>query len=135
MSDEVTITAETDLKLRFHSPEFDNKGWMETYVLSAAAPDFSASIKVYNLPYGTHPNDYFEQLSKELKGWNGQKDWGTIEGEYSLSARFKTIGLILLEVFLHSPNGDWTSTITMPIEPGQLENISKKLKTFFQPCG
>lgn len=133
MTNEVIINAKSTLALKFHGPEFDSKGVMQKYSVTITAPHFFSSVQVTRHPYETPPYDFFEEMNKEWKGWQGLKVWDAMTGEYSMSASFKPTGLILLVADINSQtsNTDWKSTLALPIEPGQLDNYTEKIRNFF----
>jgi len=131
--DELILRSEKETVLSFHSRRINGDGWVERYVVSAAARNFSASIEVENPPYGTSPDDLFAKLADNWSGWKGKKEWGAIEGEFNLVATTDSLGHITLSAELN-PNGYppcWSGTLTLVLDAGSLEEIANHAKMFF----
>ena len=131
--DEWVIKSEKEVKLTFHSRRFKADGWLDSYCITATARNFSAEIEVENPPYGLSPAEFFVSLAKEWSGWVGEKEWGAMEGECSLSASCDSIGHITLVVELN-PNPCppcWFGSVSLIVEAGQLEQLAHDAKVFF----
>jgi hypothetical protein len=124
--DSFTIQTEPNIKLLFDSPEYNQEGLLEKYQVSIFSKGLSVKLKADNPPYGHSPYKLFEQIANDWRGWNGEKGWGAMEGEYSLTATFAKTGHITLEEY-----NLWTVTAKIDIEAGQIENLAKKAKKFF----
>lgn len=133
--DEVLLKGEKEISVSFHSPEVNTEGWLEKYSVTISARSMAATVQVENAPYGTNPVDFFERVSNEWQGWNGEKDWASIEGEFSLAAKSDSTGHIevttRLEPSFYAPC--WSSEVTLVVEAGQLEPLYRKFKAFFYP--
>ena len=126
------ITNGDEIMIEFHSPEIDSTGWVEYYSLSLSGVDMTSSIRVCNPPYGESPSDFFSMLANNWKGWVGEKNWASLEGEYSLSASVDRTGHITLitKVFSGSHVPFWSSEVALTIEAGLLESIANGFKDF-----
>ena len=131
--DELVIKSEREVMLTFHSRRFNSEGWLERYFITANARNFNATIDVENLPYGMSPAEFFVQVANEWTGWKGTKEWGAIEGEYNLIATCDSTGHITLDVELNrnSFSPGWSGTLSLMIEAGQLEQLARDAKVFF----
>jgi hypothetical protein len=131
--DELVIKSEREVMLTFHSRRFSSTGWLDSYSISARARNFSAQIEVENPPYGLSPAGFFAELADDWTGWKGQKGWGAIEGEYNLSATSDSLGHITLVAELNPNNvpPDWSGSVSLIVEAGQLEQLAYNAKEFF----
>ncbi len=94
-------------------------------------PNFEGSGRVYAYE-PAHMAAFFRDLAAHWQGWSGQKEWGSLEGELSLTATSDSTGHTSLAVRMRSGPYpfDWTLTAMLLIEAGQLEPIAKKMQKF-----
>ena len=131
--DEFVIRSEMEAKITFDSRQFDNSGWLTSYVISIEARGFRAKREVENLPYGSSPSRLFCDLAKDWAGFKGKKEWGAIEGEFNLSASADAIGHVTLvaEILPTYAMPCWSAEVSIEIDAGQLERIASDAKEFF----
>lgn len=124
---EFEIKSEGGYGITFHSQEHDENGWLSYYSVKLIAPTMSAIVQVDNAPYGISPVGLFEQIANEWQGWKGKKTWGSLEGEFDLTATSDSTGHITLVVSLYSGTFSPCSKMVseFEIESGQLENHKK----------
>lgn len=126
MSVEVTITSAHDgTTLRL----FD----LDAFYFAAAlrGPNVQAIARVYVY----EPGDlaaFFRELAEQWRGWEGKKEWRSLEGELSLAATVDSTGHVSLLVNLRSCTGpfDWEVRAALPVEAGQLDGISSQVELF-----
>lgn len=132
----IELKSEKEILALFHSPQINNDGYLESYSVTVSSQAMEATVRVENSPYGTNPADFFEQIAREWQGWSGDKEWGAMEGEFSLEASSDSTGhietTIKLQPSFYSPC--WSAEVTLIIEAGQLEGIARKFKSFFYPA-
>jgi hypothetical protein len=77
--------------------------------------------------------DFFQALSDSWAGWQGPKHWAALEGEYSLTATTDLTGHVTLTVELnpHGPVPGFCATCMLALEAGQLEQLLRRAKQFF----
>ena len=75
--------------------------------------------------------EFFASMAKDWNGWSGQRSWGTLEGEFQLTASADSLGHISLGYVLRPQNTDfsWELKGTLELESGQLEAISQEVKS------
>jgi Family of unknown function (DUF6228) len=132
--DEILIKAERETLLRFHSPERNPGNWLDRYVVTMSARHFNATITVENPPFGASPLALFTQMSDNWQGWQGKKEWDSLEpGEMSLSATHNRLGLALLSAhFRPLVSGQaWASSVQVEIELGSLAELASNAEAFF----
>lgn len=102
------------------------------YRVRLAGPNFNGVASVYEYE-PIYLKMFFSGLAANWKGWSGRKEWASLEGELSLSAVADSTGHINLSVRIRS--GDfpfnWNLSATLLLEPGQLDQISASVRTFF----
>jgi Family of unknown function (DUF6228) len=76
--------------------------------------------------------DFFEDLARHWKGWEGEKRWCSVEKDFVLSAAFDSVGHVMLQVTLRSGpyDDDWIVETALTIESGQLEKVEGEMKLF-----
>jgi hypothetical protein len=129
------IRSEGGRVLTFHSRTIRENGWVESYFVTAEAPNFHASLQADNPPFGTSPAQFFAEIAADWAGWADAKTWGAIEGEYTLSATSDSTGHITLITHLHgSPYPlTWEGKLALVLEAGALGALSNQANDFFAP--
>ena len=130
--DELAIGREQDGQLILDKPLFNKEGWLEHYRLRLVSDDLNAVTKVVNAPYGEMLPDFLAVLSKNWKGWEGEKSWRALEDEYRIEATTSKTGHVTLKVTVNLHQYQWRAIAEIMVEAGQLENIENNVKRFFQ---
>ena len=97
----------------------------------------SPSVKLRKRVWGYTDCDFlvnlFKFIAKEWKGWEGSQEWGSIEGEFQVSATSDKSGHVTLSIILKEIDGPelWDATVSLGVEAGQTETIAKKVEVFF----
>lgn len=105
----------------------------EFYLVTLRGDHFEASIKVYAfVPDGHNLPKFFDDLAYIWKGWDGQKKWSSLEGEFELSCEHDEIGHIATTAKICSRGESWTGQISFNLPPGELEEIAKSINRFFE---
>lgn len=134
--EKIELKSEKEISATFHSPETNADGSLEHYSVTVSGPAMKATVRAGNSPYGTNPADFFGRVATEWQGWSGEKEWSSMEGEFSLEASADSTGHIKLNInlqpSLYSPC--WSAAVTLIIEAGQLEGIAREFKSFFYPA-
>ena len=75
----------------------------------------------------------FHSLSQDWKGWNGVREWSSIEGDFGLSATSDKLGHIKLSMSFREVDAseEWGAKVCLFVDSGQTENIAKKVSVFF----
>ena len=89
--------------------------------------------EVENPPYGRSPSQLFCDIAEEWAGFKGRKEWGAIDGEYTLSASADACGhvTLLVEILPSYATPCWSGELTVEIDAGQLERIANDAREFF----
>ena len=75
--------------------------------------------------------EFFTNLSSNWKGWQGNIEWSSLEGEIKLQASCDRLGHIFLSVWL--TNGAppiWEAHTELVLEAGQLEMLAAEALAF-----
>lgn len=75
---------------------------------------------------------FFEDLAANRRGWEGMKQWSSVEGDFALSCKSDGLGHAALEVTLKSGvyEDDWCVKAVIHVEVGQLEETAAKVRRF-----
>ena len=74
----------------------------EYYRVSLHGPDFRGACRVYAFEPASHLSGFFRDLAADWRGWQGTKEWASLEGELRFSATCDSTGHISLSVRLRS---------------------------------
>jgi hypothetical protein len=80
-------------------------------------------------------NAFFQELAGYKIPWNGERGWGSLEGEFEISATCTTLGQVIFQVRLAGMVGgseEWKVQAGLDTELGQLESIAREAGRFFQ---
>jgi hypothetical protein len=73
--------------------------------------------------------DLFIQFANNWKGWQGPKDWTSLEGELSLSARSDNLGHVFVNVRLREgAPARWTLEAVLVLGAGLLSNLADRAR-------
>lgn len=122
-------SARSSTHLRF----FDIKG--DEFHASLTSPEFSGTVKVWAYTDAHGIANLFESMAENWRGWNGEKKWASIEGEFAIACIHDKLGHITLNIEMHQDFGSeetWRLKGNLVVDAGQLEAISKDAKMFFK---
>jgi len=126
-------SARDGTSLTLSDPEFvkqtDDCG-PEYFRVSAVGPGFSGALRVYGY-MGSGLPDLFEDLARNWRGFDGEKSWSSLEGEFSLRASADKLGHTCLGFTLHERHCDWTLEGALVLEAGQLDRIAREVRRFW----
>lgn len=105
----------------------------EYYRVILKAKDIIVSAKVYAFEPYNNLSQFFNDLAAHWRGWNGEKQWSSLEGEFTLKCESDSCGHVFMEVVLKSGlyEDDWSVQTGISIDAGQLEEIAANVKQFF----
>ena len=97
------------------------------------SPALSVSKRVYAYQDWKSLVNLFEYLAKKWKGWDGEKNWSSIEREFSISCSSDKTGHVYFKLKFRevSYQEPWVAEPSLNLEAGQLEGISKQVRIFF----
>jgi len=131
--EQFVLESEQGAKVVFHSRNYDESGWLDSYSIDLEAHGFHASTLVENPGYGHPPSQLFEKLAAQWSGWSGSERWSALEGELEIVATSDALGHIKLqfEVPGYSQSKGWSANAWLVVEAGQLESLAKEANAFF----
>ena len=120
-------SADTSATLTF----CDKEG--EYFAVVYESPSVSVRRRVWGYTDCPLLVELFQSVAKEWKGWSGQKEWKSIEGEFSLSATSDKLGHVLLYICSNEFDGTemWELKVQLALDASQTENIAKRISEFF----
>jgi len=116
MSDELTIKSSSSSgKLKFSEQQPPNRP-VEYIRVNLEDRELAASTSRI---YLYQPDDlvaFLDELAREWKGWQGEKEWKSVEGDLALSGTADGLGVVALRVTLKSGpyEDDWCVQMTPP---------------------
>lgn len=96
--------------------------------------DVTASTDVWAYTDANGLNEFFQELGRAERPWQGQRSWTSIEGDFSLSATCTSLGNVTFHVALLGLPGapeEWRVEAGLETDFGQLEQIAKHAGLFF----
>jgi len=131
---ELEVKGSQGYKMLFHSREHDKNKWLSYYSVTLIAPSMEATVRVDNAPYGVSPVNLFSEISEQWKGWEGEKSWGSLEGEFNLSVKNDSVGHVIFFTSVQTEAYPQNSkmVIEFEVELGQLEYLKKQAVEFFK---
>ena len=114
-----------------HAP--DGSGTRIAIRLLAPGVDARTVVELESWSGGTKSlTNYFDDLAGAWRGWSGSKEWNDDGPNVSVSATHDGVGVVTLEVQADpfegwDGPGSWNLTVRIPIEPGSLSTIAKRL--------
>ena len=117
----------TLLELRPREPDY--------MVAELRGPALQAFARVYTYdPLGL--GEYFSALAADWRGWVGERFWGSLEAEFTLTARSSRTGQISVTAFLRDASlPTWRVELELVLEAGQLERIAGNAIAFERHLG
>jgi hypothetical protein len=79
------------------------------------------------------PALFFDRLESSWRAWEGELRWGTLEGEFELTASCDRLGHIQILVELRSrpQPSNWEFKYRLHLDAGSLQNISREFRRAF----
>ena len=93
----------------------------------------STTVTVYDI----QPQDwykFFNDLSRNWRGWSGEKSKASLEGHLRITATRDSLGHVSLRVVLRDDfvaGSNWRVEYTLTLEAGQLERLATQAGRFF----
>jgi hypothetical protein len=72
----------------------------------------------------------FKEIARELRGWSGQKEWETVEGDFPLSCTHDGLGHIETIVALRPLYERWEARGSLVLEAGTLDSVARDVRRF-----
>ena len=113
--------------MRFHSRNGDY------FIASIDGDGPQAAVRVWGYTDCELLVDLFESIARDWRGWQGERTWSSIEGEFHIAVSTTSTGRVTIAVQLAHNDGEdgWRLTIPVFAEAGQLESIARHVAAFF----
>jgi hypothetical protein len=97
------------------------------------SPHLRVSKRVWGYTDCQFLADLFRSLAQDWKGWEGERTWESIEGEFGVSASSDRLGHIRLKLRFREVEGrePWMAEPALNVEAGQLNAIADAVQRFF----
>lgn len=107
------------------------------YRVTLTGPNFHGDCSVYAYEEISHLSAFFRDVATSWFGWQGKKEWSSLEGELALAATIDSTGHVSLSVRLRSGPYpfDWTLLAVLLLEAGSLEQIARQIDRFIGANG
>ncbi len=94
---------------------------------------FSGRVEVSTYISGS-PSRLFEEIAREWRGWDGEKDWAALDDELRLTASSDHTGHTTLVVVMHDHDSpeNWRLEAKLVLEAGQLEDLARAVRKVFR---
>jgi hypothetical protein len=123
-----------DLRIEFFDrlPE-SRTSPIDSFVVKVTRYDLFTATKVWAGYTSSHPAEWFCELAESWRGWQGERQWESMEHELRLVATNDRRGHIALGIQLRSgfSDYDWSVAATIMVDAGQLEGVAKHAVSFF----
>ena len=107
----------------------------DCYQAELKGSGLSAVIEVYAYTDTFGLNQFFQELASCDKPWPGEREWQSLEGEFTISATSSVLGDVVFQIELRMTIGTPEESLIsagINTEWGQLLKIAKEAKKFFQ---
>lgn len=122
---------------RLHSNEyggtFELRGSPEWQAaLTLPGLDVVVAIDGSGYGFGRGVSDLFIAIADDWRGWDGERGWGTLEGECSLAASHDGLGHVTIQCVLHSGlyESDWRVEAPIMLDAGGLDRVARDARAF-----
>lgn len=95
----------------------------------------SASTAVWVTTDNQGLNNFFQEIASSKDPWKGTRAWGSLEGEFEISATCTTLGHVIFSINMAGQIGgaeEWKSQFGLETELGQLDSIARNASEFFK---
>ena len=103
----------------------------EYFRVTIRSQNMSAFTKVYSFdPFDYGLKKFFEELAENWRGFDDEKEWKSLEGEFTLVCTSDNLGHFAIRSTIRNSLDTW-SVNTIYVEAGQLEKIADDVIKFF----
>ena len=110
---------------------------IELFSVRVSRSDLFAAAGVWASYTGSNPAKWFLELAENWRGWQGERQWESIEHELRLVATNDRRGHVAIRIRLRSGfwNDDWSVEATVQVDAGQLDGFARHAIKFFGEDG
>ena len=105
----------------------------ESFTATLESANFTGRVIVSTYHSGP-PSLLFEEMARDWRGWDSKKEWAALEEELRMTASSDHTGHTALKVTMRNycDPTDWRLEATLMLEGGQLEELARTTKKFFE---
>lgn len=100
------------------------------FVASVIGAPFTGGVNTTTYYVGP-PSLLFREMADHWQGWDGEKIWAALDGEFTLRATSTSLGRITVMIEMVELSGAFRLEATLALEAGQLESICKGVESVF----
>ena len=130
---QTVIVGSYETTLELSCVDRGSDGTPTTIVAAVRAPGLSVSATAYDDRFGDLAQ-FFEGLADSWRGWQGERIFSSLEGEFILTARHD--GHVRLGVRLQRVDGPgtWTVSTEVTVDPGEdVASAARDVRTLMEP--
>ena len=109
------------------------------FTASISGTGRAGELRICGYQYSPPMPEFFQDLAKNWKGWDGEKSWESLEGDLDIFASSDKLGHVTLTFRLGNANRgldeDWVLVVKMSTEAGLLDDIASGCSDFFKADG
>jgi hypothetical protein len=122
-------SANSASKMRFSGIDEDS------FRFEITSPEYSGAVRVYAFTDAHGLANLFASFAQAWQGWQGEKKWSSLEGEFAIVATSDKLGHVRMDVEIHHDFGatePWRLKAAIVVDAGQLGAIAKDAEDFFK---
>jgi hypothetical protein len=119
-------SAHSATRLRFSNLEGDY------FLASLNNPEYSGAVRVWEYTESEGLAGLFKTLADDWRGWDGERAWSSIEGEFSITCSHDRLGHVTLDAAMHHDFGalePWRVRGSIVVDAGQLDAIYRSVRS------
>ncbi|KUM34892.1 hypothetical protein AR689_12405 [Arthrobacter sp. EpRS71] len=116
---EVTIGHQGTLIFRVENTRGSRNGQIENLTVTAHLPGLNATKDVWDFDGWSGLLSFFEDLASNWRGWDGDKNFDSIEGDFRLAAKHDGHIHLALELRESGRSTPWTAMGELILDPGE----------------
>ena len=127
-----SIHGDTSLTLSDFHPEYQSAD-ADSFLVSVASGSWRGEVRASSF-MASDLGDFFHGLALSWRGWEGERNWSTLEGEFTLCATSDRLRHIRLAFALSQPSIDlgWELKGALELEAGMLESAAKQVSAVWR---
>lgn len=107
----------------------------DVYTATLRASDVSATVQVFHFG-GDYIGEFFRSLARDWRGWEGPREWRSLERVLGFDASINRAGLVQLRVTLRDTGMyTWLVQYDLAIENGALDTLALDAEAFGRSIG
>ncbi|MFH5879344.1 DUF6228 family protein [Arthrobacter sp. NA-172] len=116
---EVTIGHQGTLVFRVENTRGSRNGLIENLRVTAQLPGLQATKDVWDFDGWSGLLSFFEELVSNWRGWDGEKSFDSIEGDFRLAAKHDGHIRLAFELRESGRSTPWTANGELTLDPGE----------------